>query len=106
MFHCTFYRENVFLEVKQRLSTTGKKNGPADSINEIVDPVLDGLKQNGASYPRTIIYTGLQWCAHIHERAIVKYGFDASTPIEEAFIHQYHASQVPEVIIIIVYILI
>ena len=54
-------------------------------------PIFEELKEQGANYPKTIVYVPLAWCGELHYLAEKKYG------VPPGLIGQYTAPQTKKV---------
>lgn len=95
-------RVNLFLEVKHRQPSTGGHFTSEESVNAVVDPYLEELRIKGTHFPKSIMYTKLEWCGYIHNRALSNFlaGHPDQTTVQQAdatnlecIIQQYHAPQ-------------
>lgn len=99
-------RTNIFIRVLPRPPTTGGTHTVEHSYDAILGPVLDKLLEEQHSYPKTIIYLPLKWCAHAHKQACIKLGvalegsdrMDTTGQLSSLFA-QYHAPQGKKVLI-------
>lgn len=84
-------RENVFLDVRERLPN----NYGIKSYEKILRPIAKKLNELGTSYPLTIIYLGLKYCGYSYQlfETMVEKPYHENKIIPRAKLYaQFHAS--------------
>ncbi len=64
-------RANIFLSVKRKEPSTGRKYSAEDSFLNVFLPLLDELRSAGGSFPKTVFYSKLLWCGIAYEQSVV-----------------------------------
>ena len=70
------------------------------SYEEILEPLLQGLRIRNHDIPRTIVYTKLRWCGFGHNSAYELLGPDmyiSPGDLSTSFVAHFHAPQAPKI---------
>ena len=80
-------RENVYLSVLDRPSSTNIES----SYESILTPMFEDLRNQTdvSDYPKTVVYTKLDWCGYGHELA--KFILGTDIPNDKFPVGQFHA---------------
>ena len=91
------YRVNIKYAAKRCPPHAGKHNSVEESYTSIFLPYLQELKEQGKSFPKTVVYAYLKWCGFGDEQGVklLSNGDIKSTGVKE--VSQYHAPLLPEV---------
>ncbi|XP_065933778.1 uncharacterized protein [Magallana gigas] len=87
---------NIKMTIQERPSSTGGNNRVQSAYDYIFKPVFINLLMNMNSFPLTIIYSKLKWCAYGYDLAkrILKEEMYNGTPCpENSCVVQYHSTQ-------------
>lgn len=87
---------NIKMTIQERPSSTGGNNRVQSAYDYIFKPVFINLLMNMNSFPLTIIYSKLKWCAYGYDLAkrILKEEMYNGTPCpENSRVVQYHSTQ-------------
>ena len=63
-------RSNIRMEVCKRNPNCGMQRTVEESFDGIFQPLIKELKEKGAAFPKTVVYTKLKWCGYGHEAAV------------------------------------
>lgn len=87
---------NIKIIIRERPPSTGGNNKVEFAYDYIYKPVFLDLLMNADSFPLTIIYSKLKWCAYSYDLAkrILKDDMYLGTPCpENSRVVQYHSTQ-------------
>ena len=63
------YSPNISLVVRKRLPIAGGDNTVESSIDTVITPILEHLRDHQESFPKTLVYMPLAYGAHAHDLA-------------------------------------
>lgn len=54
------------MDFKKRLPSSGAENTVEESVDAVIEPLIDELMDKGVQAPRTLLYCKLKWCGYTH----------------------------------------
>ncbi len=93
-------RPNIKYTVLRRPTQTGRENQTEQSYTAVFAPLVNQLKSEGLSFPKTVVYTMLKWCGFGNEYAVKILGNGEVRNVGVPEIAQFHAPLPTEVTIL------
>jgi hypothetical protein len=95
-------RDNIFIGLFIRKASVGGENTAANSIEALLTPIAHELITLRHDFPKTIVFTKLQWCGQGYEyiiRLLKMNNEENGLPLIDGtnLLMQYHASCMQEV---------
>lgn len=89
------------LITRKRLSNTGGENTSQDSLIAILQPLADELITEELQFPKTVIFTKLNWCGFGYEfivrQLLIENKKRITSALDKKMVSQYHAPCTEEV---------
>jgi ATP-dependent DNA helicase RecQ len=84
-------RPNIKLVVQRRLPSTGGRHTAEGSFTQVYGPLIMELNEMKSKYPKTVVYSKLNWCGRGHEDVVRESLRDDSSAEIAEMVAQFHS---------------